>query len=134
MQKLAFVLALLFIKIILPHVATAQIDDQPLIDRLCNKWTIDHIESKGQVEKRNTEIEFKFILRKDSTLLQGLYPDGMIPSHWTLDKKNMILDIKDDKTSMKYRMKIIRISVDELILQDLSADDYTLIYYKRDKD
>jgi len=90
-------------------------------------------ESDGKIlSQPSGPIDFRLIIKTDSSLQQGLYPEGLIPSRWLLDENKMILTIIDDKTSMKYLMKIIRVSNTELILQDSNDGELVSIFYKRD--
>jgi hypothetical protein len=62
--------------------------------------------------------------------MQGLTPDGLIPGTWSLDTKTMIITVKDNKTGSSYKMRIIKISSDELILQTVDDDKALVLYYK----
>ena len=73
--------------------------------------------------------DFVMILHPDHTLEQGMYPDGLIRSTWEIDEQNRILSIKDNQTGLVYKMKIVKLTVSELVLQDVAADSGLTIYY-----
>jgi hypothetical protein len=77
----------------------------------------------------NALTDFVLIIQPDHTVQQGMGPDGLIASTWTLDEKNRILTVKDNQTSSLYKMKIISVTADELVLQDESASASLTIYY-----
>ncbi len=129
-NKILWALFLIFFSI---PVSKAQVSNSALVNRLCHEWKMVKTESDGKIlSQPSGPIDFRLIIKTDSSLQQGLYPEGLIPSRWLLDENKMILTIIDDKTSMKYLMKIIRVSNTELILQDSNDGELVSIFYKRD--
>jgi hypothetical protein len=110
--------------------ADAQIPN-PLFERLCKSWGIVKLEDNGHVQKSDeAQADYRLVFNKDSTVLQGLAPDGFIAGTWKIDEKKMIITISDKRTDSSYRLKIIKISNEELILQNLDESKSLVIYYK----
>lgn len=61
---------------------------------------------------------------------QGLAPDGFIPGTWTLDEAKNEVVITDKSTKVSYTMKIIKLTTDELVLQQIEDSRTLIIYYK----
>lgn len=103
----------------------------PLFNRLCKSWRIVKIEDNGQAQQSDaTQADYRMVFNIDSTMLQGLAPDGFIQSRWKLDEKNMIINISDSQTKSLYHLRIIKITNEELILQNLDESRSLIIYYK----
>lgn len=110
--------------------AHAQIPD-PLFNRLCKSWRIVKIEDNGQAQQSDAvQADYRLVFNADSTMLQGLAPDGFIQSRWKLDEKNMIINISDNQTKSLYHLRIIKITNEELIIQNLDESRSLIIYYK----
>lgn len=76
---------------------------------------------------------FMITFHHDHTMEQGLYPDGLIRSTWTADDANRIIAISDLETGVVYKMKVLVISTDQLVLQDASNPGGITIYYSAHK-
>ncbi len=102
-----------------------------LFNRLCKSWRILKLEDNGQVQPSdNAQADYRLVFNKDSTMLQGLAPDGFIQSNWQLDEKNMLIIINDKRVNSIYHLKIIKLTNTELILQNIDDSKSLVIYYK----
>lgn len=102
-----------------------------LFNRLCKSWSLLKLEDNGQVQPSDAaQAEYRMVFNKDSTVLQGLAPDGFIESKWRLDEKSMIIIISDKRINSTYHLKVIKLSNEELILQNLDDTKSMIIYYK----
>lgn len=86
-------------------------------------------EVKKSLSTDQTVGDFVMMLHPDHTLEQGMYPDGLIRSTWEIDEQNRMLSIKDNQTGLVYKMKIVKLTSSELVLQDQSVDSGLTIYY-----
>lgn len=110
--------------------ACAQSAD-PLFNRLCKSWSLIKLEDNGQVlPSDEAQSDYRMVFNKDSTVLQGLAPNGFIQSKWQLHEKDMLIIIRDLRTNSTYRLKIIKLTNQELILQNLDDSKSLVIYYK----
>jgi hypothetical protein len=102
-----------------------------ITDRLCKNWGLIKIEdgTKTQVADE-AQKEYRLIFNKDNTVQQGLAPDGLIPGSWKLDETNSFITIIDKSTKTSYKMKIMKLTTDELILQQVEESRTLIIYYK----
>lgn len=102
-----------------------------IADRLCKNWGLIKIEdgTKTQVADE-AQKEYRLIFNKDYTVQQGLAPDGLIPGSWKLDESNSFITITDKSTKTSYKMKILKLTTDELILQQAEDTRTLIIYYK----
>jgi len=122
----------LIIAVIVCFISTAHAQtSDPLFNRLCKSWRIVKIEDNGQAQQSDaTQADYRMVFNTDSTMLQGLAPDGFIQSRWKVDEKNMIINISDSQTKSLYHLRIIKITNEELILQNLDESRSLIIYYK----
>ncbi len=99
--------------------------------RLCKSWGLSKIEdgTKTQVADE-AQKEYRLIFNKDFTVQQGLAPDGFIPGTWQLDELSSNITITDKSTKTSYKMKIIKLTTDELLLQQNDDVRNLIIYYK----
>lgn len=99
--------------------------------RLCKNWGLVKIEdgTKTQVADE-AQKEYRLIFNTDHTVQQGLAPDGFIPGTWTIDEAGSTITITDKTTKTSYKMKIIKITTDELVLQQVDDSRTMIIYYK----
>lgn len=74
--------------------------------------------------------DFVMIINPDYTVKQGMSPDGLIEGKWSVDEKTMMLMIKDNVTGQDYKMKMISVAPDELVLQDPSSNPEVFIHYR----
>lgn len=99
--------------------------------RLCKSWGLVKIEdgTKTQVADE-AQKEYRLVFNADHTVQQGLAPDGFIPGTWTIDETGSTITITDKTTKTSYKMKIIKITTDELVLQQVDDSRTMIIYYK----
>ena len=105
-MKASFTGIILFITFLLSsYFLPAQPPISPLFNRLCKSWAIEKLEDNGQAQKADdAQLDYRLVFNADSTMMQGLSPDGFIPGKWKLDEKNMVITIKDTKTNNTYRL------------------------------
>ena len=99
--------------------------------RLCKSWGLVKIEdgTKTQVADE-AQKEYRLVFNADHSVQQGLAPDGFIPGTWTIDEAGTTITITDKTTKTSYKMKIIKITTDELVLQQIDDTRTMIIYYK----
>lgn len=109
----------------------AQVNTDVMEARLCKSWGLAKIEdgTKTQVADE-AQKEYRLIFNKDFTVQQGLAPDGFIPGTWQLDETGSNITITDKSTKTSYKMKIIKLTTDELVLQQNDDARTMIIYYK----
>ncbi|MBX7107174.1 MAG: hypothetical protein K1X61_00870 [Chitinophagales bacterium] len=116
--------------LLLPSTDFAQSTASVLSDRICKNWKMIRLEEvKKSLATDQAAGEFVMVLHPDHTMVQGMYPDGLIPSTWEIDEQQRMLSIKDKQTGLVYQMKIIKLTAAELVLQDQSAASGLTIYY-----
>ena len=99
--------------------------------RLVHSWKLIKMEENGVARPSDpTLTDYRLIFKSDFTVQQGLIPDGLINGTYTVDDANMIVTITDKQTKVDYKVKVIKITTDELILQDLSDKNSMLMYYQ----
>jgi hypothetical protein len=113
-------------------VASAQ--SQVVLNRLCKSWSLNKIVNLALNTSETAPPGFKLVIRKDHTLSQGMFPDGIIESTWQLEEQTMTLIITDVKTKFVTKLKILRITTVELQIQESESDTQTVIYYTADKE
>ncbi len=109
----------------------AQVNSDVMAERLCKSWGLSKIEdgTKTQIADE-AQKEYRLIFNKDFTVQQGLAPDGFIPGTWTIDETGLFITITDKSTKTSYKMKIIKLTTDELVLQQNDETRTMIIYYK----
>ncbi len=107
--------------------------NQVLLNRLCQSWSLVKINNVTTNTTEQAPSNFKLIIHQGNQLEQGLFPEGMIQSNWILDEKSMMLRITDVKTQFHYDLKIVRITSEELELED-NNNELVIVYYRRDKE
>lgn len=109
----------------------AQVNSDVMAERLCKSWGLSKIEdgTKTQIADE-AQKEYRLIFNKDFTVQQGLAPDGFIPGSWTIDETGLFITITDKSTKTSYKMKIIKLTTDELVLQQNDETRTMIIYYK----
>lgn len=112
----------------------AQAQNEVMLNRLCKFWSLTKIVNQETNKTEEAPPGFKMIIRSDHTLSQGLFPDGVINSTWELNDQTMILTIIDVKTKFVSKLKVLRITPDELQLQESSSDAPVILYYRPDAD
>ncbi len=111
--------------------AIAQTSLSVLENRLSKTWNLKMIEQKGKTTKPDQGLnDFVLILKQDHSSAQGLNPDGLIPGKWSVNEKEMMLTIKDESMKQDYKMKIVSLTLTELILQDATSATPLKIYYQ----
>ena len=124
-MKIFFISIVLFIGFNL-HAQTSSL----LVDRLCQSWKLLKMEENGTVKTSDPTLnDYRIIFKNDMSVMQGLQPDGFISGTWKLDEPNMSISITDKQTKVIYTVKIIKITTDELILQDLQENNSVMMYY-----
>lgn len=112
------------------QLVNAQSSVSVLESRLCKTWRLTQTVQGDKTVKADLALkDFVMIINSDHTIQQGISPDGLISGTWITDEKNMLLIIKDDVTSQEYKMKIVSIASDELVLNDPSASPVIYIHY-----
>jgi hypothetical protein len=107
----------------------------PLKNLLCNKWVQDKVEDNGVTIPHDKDAaEFDLIFNDDGSVQQGMSPDGFISGTWTADDKQMTITISDVSVSTSYSLKILRISIDQLIVQYPEGGHLLMMYYHRAAD
>ena len=102
-----------------------------LEDRLCKSWGLVKIEDGTKTQNADdAQKDYRIIFNQDHTVQQGLAPDGFIPGTWTLDEAKNEVVITDKSTKVSYTMKIIKLTTDELVLQQIEDSRTLIIYYK----
>jgi len=98
---------------------------------LCKSWGLSKIEdgTKTQIADE-AQKEYRLIFNKDFTVQQGLAPDGFIAGTWTIDETGLFITITDKSTKTSYKMKIIKLTTAELVLQQNDETRTMIIYYK----
>lgn len=109
----------------------AQVNSDVMAERLCKSWGLSKIEdgTKTQIADE-AQKEYRLIFNKDFTVQQGLAPDGFIPGTWAIDETGLFITITDKSTKTSYKMKIIKLTTDELVLQQNDETRTMIIYYK----
>lgn len=103
-----------------------------LSDRIAHSWKLVKMEENGITKPNDPTLnDYRLIFKNDNTVKQGLQPDGFINGTWTVNEASMIISITDKQTKVKYDVKIIKITADEMILQDLSQQDSMMMYYQK---
>ena len=108
----------------------AQSAPSELERRLIRTWklsSIDQGENNSQADQATND--FVLIINSDHTVKQGMNPDGLISGRWSVKEKEMMLVINDDVMNQQYKMKIVLLTNDELILQDPSNNSQLKIHY-----
>lgn len=128
-QTLKAIIICLFI--FLSNTTKAQLNSDVMAERLCKSWGLSKIEdgTKTQIADE-AQKEYRLIFNKDFTVQQGLAPDGFIPGTWTIDETGLFITITDKSTKTSYKMKIIKLTTDELVLQQNDETRTMIIYYK----
>lgn len=112
----------------------AHAQNEVMLNRLCKSWSLTKIVNQETNKTEEATPGFKMIIRTDHTLSQGLFPDGVINSTWELNDQTMMLTIIDVKTKFVSKLKVLRITPDELQLQESSSDTPVILYYRPDTD
>lgn len=119
---------------LLPGISLAQTDSSILNERIAKSWKMDKLMQGNQViQSGQSAGMFIIMFHRDHTMEQGLYPDGLIKSTWTADDANRIISISDLETGVVYKMKVLILSTDQLVLQDASNPGGITIYYSAHK-
>jgi len=98
--------------------------------RLTKTWKLTSLEQEGKAAQPDqSQNDFVLIINSDHTVKQGMYPDGLIGGTWSVNEKEMLLTIKDETMNQQYKIKIVLLTADELILQDLTNTSALKIHY-----
>ncbi len=112
----------------------SQAQNQVVLNRLCKSWRLTKIINQSTNTSEEAPQNFKMIIRSDHTLSQGMFPDGVIHSTWQLNEQTMVFTITDVKTKFISQLKVMRITSDELQLQESSSDMPVILYYRPDSE
>ncbi|MEO6167753.1 MAG: hypothetical protein ABIO46_08040 [Chitinophagales bacterium] len=116
--------------ILFPLAGRSQSPAPVLANRVTDSWRMEKmIQGNKSTVADQSMGDFMLIIHADKTVEQGMSPDGLIKGTWTIDEQSRLLTIKDNETEMVYKMKIITVSADELVLQDQSVTAGVTIYY-----
>jgi hypothetical protein len=113
---------------------SASAQNQVLINRLCKSWVLTKVNHTGTKTIEQAPPNFKLVIHADHTLEQGMFPDGVIKSTWSINEQSMMLQITDQKTNLQYNLKVLRITGDELELQDNNNNEPVIIYYRTESE
>ncbi len=113
---------------------TSSAQNQVLMNRLCKSWNLIKINNTITKSIETAPANFKLVIHSDHTLEQGMFPDGVIKSTWTMNEQSMTLNITDINTNLQYNLKVLRITGDELELQDNNNNEPAIIYYRAEAD
>ncbi len=105
----------------------------PLLNRLCHTWVLQKMDDgSGKSNPDLSQQDFRLILYSNFTCKQGLQPDGFITSAWQLDETHMNITISDvgAKATHVFVLKILKITEDELSLQQAASDGGLIMTYK----
>ncbi len=120
-----------FFFIILSLKSQAQLTSEVMKSRLCKSWGLSKIEDETKIQIADeAQKEYRLIFKKDFTVEQGLSPDGFIPGTWSIDELGSNITITDKTTKTSYKMKIIKLTTDTLVLQQADNTRTMIIYYK----
>jgi hypothetical protein len=102
---------------------------------ICHAWKLQMMEVNG-VKQTPEYIQSTYLIQFDTnyTLQQGIPPDGMIHAKWKWDLNQNIITITDSATDKLYHVKILQLTAQNLILQDLDEKERSLIFYYEIKD
>lgn len=111
--------------------AQAQTPSSVLANRISRVWHMQKLEESGKPVNSpdHTAGDFIMSLHADQTVEQGMYPDALIKGTWSVDEKERVLTVKDNETHIVYRMKIVKLTDTELVLQDQSSATGLTIYF-----
>jgi hypothetical protein len=126
--------ALCVVIISLFGIPSASAQHQVLMNRLCKSWSLTTIQNITRQTAETAPANFILNIKPDYTMEQGILPDGIIQSTWSFNEANMILTVSDIKTKMNYELKILRITNEELELQDNTTGEQIIIHYKASTD
>ncbi|MBK9729752.1 MAG: hypothetical protein IPO83_00400 [Chitinophagaceae bacterium] len=115
----------------LPGKIVAQSTASVLTNRISKTWRMQNLEETNK-PAANDQVAGEFILalHADYTVEQGMYPDGLIKGTWSVDEQNRMVSVRDNETGIIYKMKIVKLTDHELVLQEQSATSNLTIYYK----
>ena len=108
----------------------AQASLSVLENRIARTWILDRTaQNEKLLSADSAPADFVMILNADHTSKQGMSPDGLIVSTWSVNEKKMMLTIKDNVTAQEYTMKITSLTPSELVLQDPANTAAAPIHY-----
>ncbi len=114
-----------------PLTTVAQVSPPVLKERISKTWQMEKLVLGNKVTSgEQGEGAFLLILHADHKVEQGLYPDGLIKGTWSVDEEKRLLSIMDNETAVVYRMRVITVTDEELVLQEYDGGNGATIYYK----
>jgi lipocalin-like protein len=101
---------------------SAQQTEKEVLNLLCHKWKVTHIEHGGQKIEMPAELGEAFLIFKADSTITEIDPSETYKGKWTYDHKGKTITT-DDKDGIQ-KHKLIKLTTTELIIT-MKVDDET---------